>query len=296
MEHHSNIIPWENLSALLGFKVKYAEIDEDASVDYDKLIDMFTSKTRMVCISHVSNVTGIINDIEAVANVAHDHGALVLVDAAQSVPHLPVNVKQLDVDFLAFSGHKMLGPTGIGGLYAKRHLLEKMEPFHSGGGTIKTVSFHPENKWLSISWNDLPWKFEPGTPNISGAVGLAAAIRYLKRIGLPNVLTHEQALTKHAISKMREHEDVRIIGPLRTSGRCGIIPFTVEGVSPHDLSLYLDTYGIMIRSGLHCAHPLHQKFKLRSSARVSFYIYNTRQEINHFIEVLRKLKDKNETR
>jgi len=212
------------------------------------------------------------------------------VDGAQSVPHLPVNVKDLDVDFLAFSGHKMLGPTGIGVLYGKREVLEEMEPFHGGGEMIREVSFNSVTRRCSISWNDLPWKFEAGTPNICGGIGLMEAIRYLRRIGMENVRAHEEMLTEYTMQRMQECRKVKIYGPRDASVKCGIIPFNVDGLSSHDVALFLDNYGIMVRSGFHCAQPLHEIFKLKSSVRVSFYIYNTREEIDRFVEVLKEIE------
>ena len=290
MEHHSNIVPWEMLSKINGFQVKYVEVNDDGTLNYEAFENAISEKTRMVCLSHVSNVTGVINDVKKVAKIVHEYGALVLVDGAQSVPHFPVDVKDLDIDFLAFSGHKMLGPTGIGVLYGKREILEEMEPFHGGGEMIREVTFNTVTKRCSISWNDLPWKFEAGTPNISGGVGLMAAVRYLKDVGMENVKAHEETLTEYVMRRMQELEKVKIYGPKDASVKCGIIPFSVDGLSSHDVALFLDSYGIMIRSGFHCAQPLHEKFNLKSSARASFYIYNTREEIDQFVEVLKEIE------
>jgi len=288
MEHHSNIVPWENLSKTKGFQVKYVEVNDDGTLDYESFEDAISRKTKIVCLPHVSNVTGIINDVKRVVKIAHEYGSLVLVDGAQSVPHLPVDVKDLDVDFLAFSGHKMLGPTGIGVLYGKREILERMPPFHGGGEMIREVAFDKITRRCSISWNDLPWKFEAGTPNICGGVGLMAAIKYLKNIGMENVTVYEKTLTRYAMQHMQKCKTVKIYGPEDASVKCGIIPFGVEGLGSHDVALFLDSYGIMIRSGFHCAQPLHEELKLKSSARASFYIYNTREEIDRFVEVLRE--------
>jgi len=288
MEHHSNIVPWENLSRVKGFKVKYAEVNDDGTLNYETFENAISDKTRIVCLSHVSNVTGVINDVKRVAKIAHEYGSLVLVDGAQSVPHLPVDVKDLDIDLLAFSGHKMLGPTGIGVLYGRREILEEMEPFHGGGEMIREVTFDTMTGRCSISWNDLPWKFEAGTPNICGGVGLMAALKYLKDVGMENVKAHEKTLTEYAIIHMQECDRVKIYGPRDVRVKCGIIPFSVDGLSSHDVALFLDNYGIMIRSGFHCAQPLHEKFKLKSSVRVSFYIYNTHEEIDRFVEVLKE--------
>ncbi|MEM2912228.1 MAG: cysteine desulfurase [Candidatus Bathyarchaeia archaeon] len=290
MEHHSNIVPWEILSKIKRFKIKYANLNADGTLNYEVLEKAISEKTKMVSITHVSNVTGVINNVKRVIKTAHEQGALVLVDGAQSVPHIPVDVRDLDADFLAFSGHKMLAPTGIGVLYGKRELLAEMEPFHGGGEMIRDVSFDPVKRRCLISWNALPWKFEAGTPNISGAIGLMAAIKYLKSLGMENVQSHECTLTEYALKRMKECEKVKVYGPEEASARCGIIPFNIEGFNSHDIALFLDSYGIMIRSGFHCAQPLHQKLGLSSSARASFYIYNTREEIDQFIEALKEIE------
>jgi cysteine desulfurase/selenocysteine lyase len=291
MEHHSNIVPWEILSKINGFKIKYIDLNNDGTLNYESFEDIISKKTKIVCISHVSNVTGIVNNIRKITKIAHEHDALTLVDGAQSVPHLPVNVKELDADFVAFSGHKMLSPTGIGVLYGKREILESMEPFHGGGEMIREVSLDPKTKHCSITWNVLPWKFEAGTPNVGGGVGLMEAVRYLKRIGMENVRVHEEMLTKYAMPRMQECcRKIKIYGTKDTSIKCGIIPFGVDDLSSHDIALFLDNYGIMVRSGFHCAQPLHEAFKLTSSARASFYIYNTREEIDRFTEVLKEIE------
>lgn len=291
MEHHSNIVPWEIMSKIKGFKIRYAEVKEDGTLNYESFESLATSRTKLVCVSHVSNITGVVNDIQRISKSTHQNGALLIVDAAQSVPHMPVDVRKLDVDFLAFSGHKMLAPTGIGVLYGKRALLEDMEPFQGGGDMIKEVDYSPRTKRCSIRWNSLPWKFEAGTPHISGGVGLMEAVRYLKQLGMKNVAAHEEMLTKYAMQRMKDcGEKVEIYGPKDASAKCGIIPFGVAGLSSHDVALFLDNYGIMIRSGFHCAQPLHQLLKLNSSARASFYIYNTKEEVDRFIEVLKEIE------
>jgi cysteine desulfurase/selenocysteine lyase len=291
MEHHSNIVPWEIISRMTGNKIKYIEVNADGTLNHESFESLISKRTKMVCLSHVSNVTGIINDVKRITKFAHDHGAMVLIDGAQSVPHLPVNVKDLDADFLAFSGHKMLGPTGIGVLYGKQEILEMMEPFHGGGEMIKEVSYSRKTKRCSISWNVLPWKFEAGTPNVCGAVGLMEAIRYLTRIGMGNVKSHEEALTKYAIPQMECCcRKVKIYGTRDMRIKCGIVPFGVDGLSSHDVALFLDNCGIMVRSGFHCAQPLHEIFKLSSSARASFYVYNTLEEIDRLAEVLKEIE------
>jgi cysteine desulfurase/selenocysteine lyase len=291
MEHHSNIVPWEIISRMTGNKTKYIGVNDDGTLNYESFESLFSGKTKLVCLSHVSNVTGTINDVKRITKLAHDHGAMMLVDGAQSVPHLPVDVKDLDADFLAFSGHKMLGPTGIGVLYGKHEILEKMEPFHGGGEMIREVSYDQKTKRCSISWNVLPWKFEAGTPNVCGAVGLMEAIRYLTRIGMENVKSHEETLTKYAIPQMESCcRKIKIYGTRDTTIKCGIVPFGIDGLSSHDIALFLDNYGIMVRSGFHCAQPLHEIFKLNSSARASFYVYNTLEEIDRFAEVLKEIE------
>ncbi|MEM3442509.1 MAG: cysteine desulfurase [Candidatus Bathyarchaeia archaeon] len=290
MEHHSNIVPWEILSKINRFEIKYVNVKADGTLDFEDFENKISKKTKIVCVSHVSNVTGVVNDVKKIAKIAHDHGALALIDGAQSVPHIPVNVKDLNIDFLAFSGHKMLGPTGIGVLYGKSEILEEMEPYQGGGEMIKSVSFNKAKGRCSITWDDLPWKFEAGTPNVCGGIGLMEAVKYLKRLGMENVKKHECALTEYAMEQMQKLEKIEVYGPLNASAKCGIVPFNVEGLSSHDVALFLDNYGIMIRSGFHCAQPLHEKFKISSSARASFYIYNTREEIGKFIEVLKEIE------
>jgi len=259
MEHHSNIVPWEIISKINGFGVKYAKINDDGTIDYKDFESKISSKTKLASFSHVSNVSGIINDIKKITQVVHENGALMFVDGAQSVPHMPVDVRDLDVDFLAFSGHKMLGPTGIGALYGKKHLLETMEPFQGGGEMIKEVSFNKK--------------------------------KYLESIGMFEVLKYEKMLTEYAVKTMQNCcTKLVLYGSSDHSRKCGIIPFGITGLSSHDVALFLDNYGIMIRSGFHCAQPLHQVFKLQSSARASFYIYNTREEIARFIEVLKEIE------
>jgi cysteine desulfurase/selenocysteine lyase len=285
MEHHSNIVPWEILSKCRGFTVKYADVHDDGTLNYEDFEGKITSKTKIVCLSHVSNVTGVINDVKRIAKAAHQKGALFLVDGAQSVPHMKVDVEDIGMDFLAFSGHKMLGPTGIGVLYGKKELLEKMSPFMGGGEMIREVSFNQDK--CSISWNELPWKFEAGTPNIAGAVGLGAAVKYLEGLGMDNVFAHERELTKYAVDRMREFSKVTIYGPSDLSKKCGIIPFGVKGMSSHEAAGLFNEFGVAMRSGYHCAQPLHEVFKLASSARISFYIYNTKEEVDHFIELLK---------
>jgi len=287
MEHHSNIVPWEILSRCRGFTIKYAKVHDDGTLDYDDFESKISSKTKIACLSHVSNVTGVINDVKRIAKVAHEKGALFLVDGAQSVPHMKVDVQDIGMDFLAFSGHKMLGPTGIGVLYGKKEMLQKMSPFEGGGEMIKEVSYNAGQ--CSISWNEVPWKFEAGTPNIAGAVGLGAAVGYLEGLGMDNVFAHEKQLTAYAVDRMKECRKVTLYGPSDLSKKCGIIPFGVKGMSSHEAAGLFNEFGIAMRSGYHCAQPLHEIFKLASSARASFYIYNTKEEVDRFTEILQEI-------
>ena len=288
MEHHSNIVPWEMISKIKGARVKYAQINDDGTLNYVSLEQAVTSKTRIICVTQMSNVTGVINDVERISKLAHENDALCMVDAAQSVPHMPVDVKSLDADFLAFSGHKMLGPTGIGVLYGKEDVLSEMEPFLGGGDMIREVRYNWREGACEVTWNELPWKFEAGTANICGGVGLMEAIRYLKRLGMENVQKHEKELTEYALRRLMEIEKVEVYGPVRKA-RGGIIPFNVSGVNHHDVALLLDQFGIMVRSGLHCAQPLHQRLGLKGTVRASFYIYNTQDEIDRMVEVLKEI-------
>mgnify|MGYP000336115692 CR=1 FL=1 len=291
MEHHSNIVPWELIAKITGCTIKYVNVNADGTLDYQDFESKISGKTKLASFSHISNVSGVINDVKRIAKVAHENGAIVLVDAAQSVPHMSVDARDLDADFLAFSGHKMLGPTGTGALFAKRHLLEAMEPFHGGGEMIREVAYNQTTGRCSIDWNDPPWKFEAGTPNIGGAIALMAAVKYLKQIGMHEVLAHEKMLTEYAINKLQSCcTKLELYGTTDAKLKCGIIPFGIKGLSSHDVALLLDNYGIMIRSGFHCAQPLHQMLKLQSSARASFYIYNTREEIDRFAEILREIE------
>ena len=283
MEHHSNLVPWLNAAKMTGAKVKYAEIGSDGKLKLQQLQALITGKTKVVAVAHVSNVLGTINPVKEITEAAHDKGAMVLVDAAQSVPHMPVDVAGLGCDFLAFSAHKMLGPTGLGVLYGKKELLDRIEPFNFGGDMIREVTFS------SASWNELPWKFEAGTPNMAGAVGFSAALDYLKRIGMGNVREHGLEITKYAVNKLGAMEGVEIYGP-RDGKRGSLVSFNVKGVHPHDVSSILDSEGIAIRGGHHCAMPLMQLLGINGSVRASFYVYNTMQEVDVFVKALSKVK------
>ena len=284
LEHHSDIVPWDILSKCRGFKVKYSDVNADGTLDYEDFEAKINKHTRICCLSHVSNVTGIINDVKRITKAAHDNGSLMLVDGAQSVPHMPVDVQDIGMDFLAFSGHKMLGPTGIGVLYGRADVLKQMTPFQGGGEMIKEVSM--QHGHCTISWNELPWKFEAGTPNIEGVIGFGASIKYLQNLGMQSVFSHEKELTEYAYSRLRNLSNVHLYGTTDVSKKCGIIPFGVDGLSSHETAALFDEFGVALRSGYHCAQPLHEIFKLNSTARASFYLYNTLEEIDRFIGVL----------
>ncbi|MEM3137996.1 MAG: cysteine desulfurase [Thermofilaceae archaeon] len=275
MEHHSNLLPWVAVAKKLGVKIKMIGLTSDYTLDYETLNETVTERTRIIAVSHVSNVIGTVNDVKNIATLAHEVGAICIVDGAQSVPHMPVNVRGLDCDFLAFSGHKMLGPTGIGVLYGKEDLLEEMKPFMYGGDMVKEVKYY--SGVVEPVWNDLPWKFEAGTPNIAGGVGLAEAVRYLEKIGMESVRAHEVELTNYAVKRLSEIEELKLFGPSSSAYRCGIISFNLTGLDPHSLAAILDNRKIAVRSGFHCAQPLHEYLGLKEgTVRASFYIYNTR--------------------
>ena len=284
MEHHANLVPWQELAKRKNAKLVFVPLEADGTITLDSLRSVITENTKIVAITHVSNVLGTINDIKAMAEIAHEHGAYIAVDGAQAVPHMTVDVQDLDVDFYAFSGHKMLGPTGIGILYGKADLLDKMEPIEYGGDMIDYV-YKTES-----TWTDLPVKFEAGTPMIAEAVGLNAAIDYLNNLGLDNIHAYEKELVEYAYDKMSEIEGIEIYGPAK-SQRAGLITFNLKGVHPHDLATALDSEGIAVRAGHHCAQPLMKWCQAHSTSRASFYIYNTIEEIDQFIESLEKTKE-----
>ncbi|MFL2768245.1 MAG: cysteine desulfurase [Dehalococcoidia bacterium] len=277
LEHHSNIVPWQELIKETKSKLKYIPINKDGTLDYKNLDQIINSNTKIVSITHVSNGIGTINDIKKIIKRAKAVGAITLIDAAQSAPHMPIDVQDLECDFLAFSGHKMLGPTGIGVLYGKKTLLEEMPAYQKGGDMILEVTYE------TSSWNEVPWKFEAGTPNIAGAVGLKSAVDYLLDISMDEIREHEKDLTEYVYSEIRNVKGIDILGPENIDERAGLISFNVPNVHPHDLGTFLDTKGIAIRTGHHCAMPLIKKLGSHSSARASFYIYNTKQEIDEFI-------------
>lgn len=278
MEHHSNIVPWYMLCERKGCQLKPAPVNDDGTLDYDALERLITERTKMVAVTHMSNVLGTINPIEEITRLAHRHGAVVMVDGAQSAPHLPIDVVSLDVDYFAFSGHKMCGPTGSGGLYGRPELLEAMDPFLGGGEMISKVTFD------RIDWHDVPFKFEAGTPCIGQSIGLGAAVDYLTDIGLERIHRHEVELMDYAITSLREMDGVMLYGTAPKKG--GIVAFNLEEVHPHDLATFLDAHGIAIRAGHHCAQPLMRRFDVVATARASFYLYNTPDEIDRFVTAL----------
>ncbi|EAD0701372.1 cysteine desulfurase [Listeria monocytogenes] len=285
LEHHSNLIPWQQLAKRKGAVLKYIELEENGTISVEQAKKTIGEKTKIVALAHVSNVLGTITPIKEIAAIAHQFGAVILVDGAQAVPHMEVDVVELDADFYAFSGHKMMAPTGIGALYGKRELLDAMEPTEFGGEMIDFVELYDS------TWKELPWKFEAGTPIIGGAIALGAAIDYLAEVGLENIHAHEQALASYAIEEMSKIEGITIYGPKDASKRCGLVTFNLEGAHPHDIATILDEDGIAIRAGHHCAQPLMKWLDVSSTARASFYIYNTKEEIDALIDGLKLTKE-----
>jgi cysteine desulfurase/selenocysteine lyase len=288
MEHHSNLLPWQVLSQEVGAELAYVRVTGDGQLDMESLEHLLNSPVRLVALCHISNVLGTVNPAREVISRCHEAGARVLLDAAQSVPHMPVDVAELDCDFLAFSGHKMCGPTGVGVLYGRPELLEEMPPFLSGGGMIRRVERR------GASWSEPPMKFEAGTSAIAEAVGLGAAVDYLTTAGMAQVWAHERALAAYALERLAELRGLRLIGPA-AGLRAGIIAFNVDGIHPHDLAHVLDLQGVAIRAGFHCAQPLHDRFGLDATARASFYLYNTREEVDRLVEGIREAQSWFET-
>ena len=280
MEHHSNIVPWQLLAKENGATLKFVDIDDEGKLMLDQAEEMIDEGPRLLCITQMSNVLGTINPVKELIARAHDHGVTVLIDGAQSVPHIPVDLQDLDSDFFVFSGHKMLGPTGVGVVHGKRELLEEMPPFLTGGNMIKEVHM------TEARWSDLPWKFEAGTPDIGGAIGLATAVEYLSSLGMKNVCALEKELTKYAMDRLIDIPGIHIYGPRDLENRCGIIAFNIDGIHAHDVSTLLNQDGVAIRAGHHCAMPLMERLKIPASVRASFYIYNTQKEIDVLVESL----------
>jgi cysteine desulfurase/selenocysteine lyase len=277
MEHHSNLVPWFFLRQRLGVEIKFVDVDADGTLDLAHLDQLLGARTRMVAITQCSNVLGTLNPVKEIASKAHAVGALCLVDGAQAAPHMPVDVQELGCDFYALSGHKMLGPTGIGVLYGREELLQEMEPFLGGGGMIREV--HQGG----ARWNDLPWKFEAGTPNIAGAIGLGAAIDYLQGLDLRAVRAHELALTAYALERLSSIAHVKIYGPPEAEARGGVISFTLGGAHPHDVAAMLDEEAVCVRAGHHCCQPLMDRLEIAATVRASFHAYTLREEVDRLI-------------
>lgn len=283
-EHHSNILPWQRVAKEKKANLKYMYLNANSRISEKEIKEKITTRTKIISIAQMSNVLGTIHPIEQIIEYGHKMGAIIIVDGAQSVPHMPVDVQDLDVDFFGFSAHKMLGPMGIGILYGKKELLENMPPYLTGGNMIEYV-YEQEATFAPI-----PYKFEAGTQNVEGAVGLRAAIEYLENIGLNNIQKHEEILVEYALDKMLKLPYIDIQGPIDLYMRGGIISFTLEDIHPHDIASILDTYGIAIRAGHHCAQPLMNYLKIPATSRISFYLYNNKEDIDQFIEGIKKVR------
>lgn len=284
MEHHANLVPWQLLAQAKGAVIRYVPFLEDGTLDLSDLSNLLTERTKLFSFTAVSNVFGTINPVKELVEAAHAVGAVTMVDAAQSVPHMAVDVQALDCDFLAFSSHKMCGPTGIGVLYGKQALLEAMPPFMGGGDMIRRVTLE------KTTWNDLPWKFEAGTPAIAEGVGLGVAVEYLTAIGMENVHAHEQFITNYALEALSEVKDLKVLGPSSVAQKAGVAAFTLGNIHPHDVAELLDKDGIAVRAGHHCAMPLHHKLGVAATARASFYLYTTTEEIDKLVKSLNHVR------
>lgn len=283
MEHHSNLIPWQQVAKATGATLKYITLQPDGSVDLAEVEKSVTAQTKIVSIAYVSNVMGVVNPVKEIAEIAHRHGAIMVVDGAQSTPHMKVDVQDLDCDFYAFSSHKMCGPTGIGVLYGKKALLEFMEPVEFGGEMIDEVGLYDSN------WKELPWKFEGGTPIIGGAVGLGAAIDFLNDIGMDNIERHEKELASYAMNRLSEIKGITLYGP--STREVGLVTFNLGDVHPHDVATVLDASGIAVRAGHHCCQPLMRWLNVNSTVRASFYLYNTQDDVDRLISALIQTKE-----
>ena len=281
MEHHSNLVPWQLLEKATGATLAFVPVTNEGRLQLDALDRLLTPRTKLVAITHMSNVLGTINPVERIAAAAHRQGALILVDAAQSAPHLPLDLQALGCDALALSSHKMLGPTGVGVLYARQELLESMEPFLGGGEMIADVQL------TSATWNEVPWKFEAGTPNIADVIAFGEALAYLERVGMDRVRAHEQELTAYALKRLGGVEGLTLYGPPAGPDRGGAVSFNLEGLHPHDVGTVLDAEGVAIRAGHHCAKPLMRRLGVVATARASFYLYNTPEEADRLVDAVR---------
>ncbi len=285
MEHHSNTIPWYFVQDMKGARLKWVDIHDDGTLKMEQYDDLVTDKTKIVTVTHVSNVLGTINPVKEIAKIAHEHGAICVVDGAQSAPHMPVNVADLGCDFYTVSGHKMCGPTGSGVLWGRYELLEKMEPFLGGGEMIREV----HKGWAK--WNDVPYKFEAGTPNIGGAIGLGAAVDYLTKLGMENVRRHEVEVTEYALEEMHRMKGVVTYGPDDMRVRGGVVSFNVGEVHAHDVASVLNEFGVCVRSGHHCAQPLMERLDVAATSRASFYVYNDLEDVDRLVEAVKKVQE-----
>lgn len=283
MEHHANIVPWQMICGEKGAKLRVIPITDAGELDYEKIPDLLTDRTRLVSIVHVSNALGTVNDVRRVIDLAHGRGIPVLLDAAQSIPHQRVDVQELGCDFLVFSSHKVYGPTGTGVLYGRHIILEAMPPYQGGGEMIKSVSFE------KTVYNDAPWKFEAGTPDIAGVIGLGAAIEFLERVGIDAIHAHEESLLEYAVPRLEEIPGLRLIGT--PAERAGVISFVLDGVHAHDIGTFVDREGVAIRVGHHCAQPVMTRYGLSSTARASFAAYNTREDVDALVAAVRSVQE-----
>ena len=280
MEHHANLIPWQQLAKRTGAQLKWFKVNQDSRLDLSNIDQVITANTKVVALTHQSNVLGTINPLEAIVKRAHEVGAVVVLDACQSVPHVRVNVVELDVDFLAFSGHKSVGPTGVGILWGKSELLSELPPFLTGGSMVTSVTME------SATWADAPQKFEAGVPNMAQAVGLGAALNYLSNIGMDAIAQHERSLTGYALDKLLQIPGLRIVGPQDNVDRGAALSFTIKDIHPHDVGQYVDSQGIAVRTGHHCAWPLTKIMNVPATTRASFYLYNDEQDVDALVEAL----------
>jgi len=282
MEHHSNIVPWQALQKAIGIKLKFIPVDKEGNLDLTFVDKNLSEKTKLISITHVSNFLGVINPVEEIGKIAKEKGIKFMIDGAQSAPHMSIDVKKLKCDFFACSSHKMCGPTGIGVLYGKKEALQEISPLINGGDMISSVSYY------DYSLNKLPWKFEGGTSNIADGYAFGIALDYLSKLGMDTIQKHDQKLVKYTLGEIQKIKNVEIYGPMDANKRCGLIAFNLKNFNPHDVAAIMDEKeNIMIRSGFHCVEPMHKKLGLNGSARVSFYLYNTFEEIDKFLEVLK---------
>lgn len=280
MEHHSSFVTWQQIAKRTGAEVKYIRVDDEGRLDMDHARELIGPDTEMVSVVHVSNVLGTVNPIRELADLAHEHDSFIFADGAQAVPNRPVDVEALGVDFYAFSGHKMCGPTGVGGLYGKKAILEEMEPFLYGGEMIRKVTFE------DATWNDLPWKYEAGTPLIAEGIALAEAADYLEEVGLDRIQRHEQEMADYAMERLEAFDDIEMYGPPRGEDRSGVVAFNLDGVHAHDLASIMNDRAVAIRAGDHCTQPLHDAMGITASGRASFYLYNTKEEVDVLVEAI----------